>query len=273
MRLLVTSDLHYDPRGQLTDRQTIRALVENMARERADAVVLAGDIAHGLDAFRTCVSQFSDLSCPVYVLAGNHDVWKDKQRGISSEELWTKELPSATAEAGGIWLEATTARIGDVGLAGSLAWYDYSGLDHDAGVAVDKVGALKKHLNNDAHWIDWAREDVSFARALADGLVQRVAHLAKDPGVEKIAVVTHVPVFEEQMHRKPGDRSWGVGNAYFGHLTLGDRLNGEPKLRAVISGHTHWGVETTRDRGALPAIDVRVVGSDYKIPNFTRVDL
>ena len=89
----------------------------------------------------------------------------------------------------------------------------------------------------------------------------------------RIAVVTHVPIFEEQMHRKPDDRGWGFANAYYGNLTLGARLKDEPKLRAVVSGHTHWGINETLERKGLAAIDVRVVGSDYQIPNYTTIEV
>ena len=271
MRLLVTSDLHYDPRGHLTDRAAIERMVEAMAKEQPTAVVLAGDLAHGLDAFGACVAMFRPLGCPVYVLAGNHDVWKDKVRKIDSETLWTRELPAATEAAGGVWLEATTARFGNVGLAGSLAWYDYSGIDKDLGIPEHRAGDLKQHLNNDAHWIDWQRTDIAFARELANAFMGRIETLSESD-VEHIVLVTHVPIFEAQMHRKKGDKNWGVGNAYFGHLTLGDRVLSEPKLRAVVSGHTHWGVEATIERRSLGPIDVRVVGSDYKIPSYTRVE-
>lgn len=273
VRLLVTSDLHYDLRGHLTERATIEAMIDRMIDERADAVVLAGDNAHGLDAFAGCVALFRRLGCPVYVLAGNHDVWKDKVRGITSEVLWTRELAAATAAAGATWLETTTARFGNVGLAGSLAWYDYSAIDRGVSATKTEIADLKSHFNNDANWIDWPRTDIAFANELSDGLVQRVRSLADDAAIAHIVVVTHVPIFEEQMHRKPHDRGWGFANAYYGNLTLGERLKHEPKLRAVVSGHTHWGIDETVQRNGLTPLAVRVVGSDYKIPNFTRIDL
>jgi hypothetical protein len=272
MRLLVTSDVHYDPRGRLTDEQTIAAMIARMQEEHADCAVLAGDVAHGLDAFAACVEMFATaLACPVYVLAGNHDLWRDKARGISSEALWTCELRAATEKAGAIWLEGTRAIIAGVGLCGSLAWYDYSGLDVDAEVSREEAGRLKQHLNNDAHRIDWQRDDPQFAGELADALVHQLGALARE--VEAIALVTHVPIFEEQMHRKPGNRDWGVGNAFFGHLTLGARVRDVPQLRAVVSGHTHWGTRATLAREGLSPLDVRVVGSDYKIPNYLCLDL
>jgi hypothetical protein len=273
MRLLVTSDLHYDPRGHLTDAATLRVLVETMAKASPSAVVLAGDLAHGLDAFGACVAMFTPLACPIYVLAGNHDVWKDKTRNIPSETLWSTELRKVTQASGGIWLEDAVARFGRIGIAGSLAWYDYSAIDRDADVSPAAAGKLKPHLNNDAHWIDWDRTDIGFASTLSDALVARVQTLVRDPSIERIAVITHVPILEEQMHRKPGDKTWGTSNAYYGHLTLGERLRHEPKLHAVVSGHTHWGVETLCPRPGLAPLDVRVVGSDYKIPNFLSLEL
>ena len=47
-RIAVTGDLHYDPSGQLTPPRMIRALVEEIRAEKPDAVIMAGDLAHGL---------------------------------------------------------------------------------------------------------------------------------------------------------------------------------------------------------------------------------
>ena len=84
-------------------------------------------------------------------------------------------------------------------------------------------------------------------------------------------VVTHVPICEEQMCRKPGDRAWGFSNAYFGNLTLGRRVLAMPKVRVVVSGHTHIGREgvvTRPDVPDLPPVRVSVVDSEYNSPGY-----
>ncbi len=101
---------------------------------------------------------------------------------------------------------------------------------------------------------------------LGDALVERVQGLEDDPIVQAVMVVTHVPIFRAQMVTKPGDRRWGISNAYFGNLTLGDRLTRMSKLRRVVSGHTHCGRQGVVERQGLPPLTVSVVASDYHRP-------
>lgn len=273
MRLAVTSDLHYDPAGHLTPPPLVRDLARAVAAERPDAVVLAGDLAHGLRAFRECVRCFADVGAPVAVLAGNHDVWRDDEAGVGSAELWGGALARVARAEGALWLEGEVLRVGDAAVVGSMAWYDYSAMDPTVRATPDEAALAKRFYNNDAAWVDWGRDDRDVARALADGLAATLARAAADPGVRAVAVVTHVPVLEEQMVRKPHDPRWGFSNAYFGHLTLGARVVAEPKVRAVVSGHTHGGREAVRERPGAPPVDVRVVGSDYGAPAYVVLEV
>jgi hypothetical protein len=98
---------------------------------------------------------------------------------------------------------------------------------------------------------------------LGDALVTKLDALERDASISTVAVVTHVPLLEEQMERRPHDPTWGLCNAYFGNLTLGRRVTAFRKVRAVVSGHTHAGRRATRG-----AIDIRVVDSDYGAPSY-----
>lgn len=273
MRLAVTSDLHYDPAGHLTPPSAVRALAARMRDERADAVVLAGDLAHGLRAFTDCLACFADVGAPVGVLAGNHDVWRDDDAAIGSEALWETRLPEVTRARGAVWLEGAVMRVGDAAVVGSMAWYDYSAKDPGVDATPEQCALMKRMFNNDAAWIDWRRDDRDVARALGDAMVARLAAASADPAVRAVALVTHVPLFEEQMVRKPHDPAWGLSNAYFGNLTLGARVAGDPKVRALVSGHTHGGRAAVRTRAGAPSIDVRVVDSDYGTPAYVVVEV
>jgi hypothetical protein len=78
---------------------------------------------------------------------------------------------------------------------------------------------------------------------------------------------------EEQIVRKPQDRRWGLSNAYFGNLTLGREVMKQPKVRAIVSGHTHVGKEVRVARNDLSDVDVRVIDSDYGSPAYTMLTL
>ena len=271
-RVAVTSDIHFDPAGRLTSPGTVAALVEEIRATEPAAVVLAGDLGHPLENFRWCLAAFQPIRVPVAVLAGNHDVWWRDDGKLGSQELWERRLPDATRAAGAVWLEDAELRIGDVAVVGSLAWYDYSAAPEHLRYPDEHYARTKGALNNDAEMIDWPWTDVEFAWRLRQGLISRLARLEKDDSVRAVVVATHVPIFEEQMTRKPDNHRWELSNAYFGNLTTGGAVAGFEKVRTVISGHTHCGRRGTVVRDGAPPIEVHVVGSEYGRPAFVVVD-
>lgn len=268
MKLAVTSDLHVDPSGRLTTRARIDALAQAIADESPALVVLAGDLGHTLRGWELCLDAFRSMPCPVAALAGNHDVWSDRAAQQGSEQLFTQTLAARCQRAGVIWLEDQTLRFGSVAVVGSMAWYDYSAVDPTVAMSAAQLEELKGAFNNDARRVDWPHRDAVIAQRLGDALVARLEGLERDASIERVAVVTHVPLLEEQMERRPEDPTWGLCNAYFGNLTLGERVTAYGKVRAIVSGHTH-----SRKRARRGAIDVRVVGSDYGAPEFELVEL
>src|SRR6185312_14619302 len=154
-----------------------------------------------------------------------------------------------------------------LGVAGSIAWYDYTGADPSIPPQTEAYWIeLKQRLHPDARYLDWPWSDIAFATRCGDGLVAHVAALDADPSVSDVLVVTHVPLFREQLVNRTEIPNWGYGNAYFGNLTLGERLRHAAKLRAVVSGHTHIGRrEALADERATPTW---VVPSDFHAPRY-----
>ncbi|HEU0025738.1 MAG TPA: metallophosphoesterase [Ktedonobacterales bacterium] len=258
-RVVVTSDLHLG----ITDAQVLRRHAADIAQERPDLTVLAGDIGEGLGRFRACLDIFRDLPGAVAVLAGNHDVWA--RHGHHSAGLWESELPEAARAAGMLWLEDEVWRQDGLAVTGSIAWYDYSAAAPHLGKTAEFWAKNKGRWNADARFVDWPWSDQEFAARVGDALVERVAQLEADPTVEAILVVTHVPLYEQQMLRKPHDLDWTFGNAYFGAMTLGERLLFARKLRRVISGHTHVPRDGRVARAGEP-VRAQVIHSQYGAP-------
>ncbi len=273
MHIAIASDLHYDPQGRLTHPSLIHALAEDIAEKQPDAVILAGDLAHGRRGFDGCLNCFSDIRSPLAVIAGNHDIWADREEGYSSEELWENILETTSRQHGALWLEKENLILGSTAIVGSLAWYDYSAVDPSVATNEEFLESMKSSMNNDGNWIDWSRSDRTFARELNQAMLVRLQQLSADQRICDIVVVTHVPVLEEQIVRKPLNRAWGLSNAYFGNLTLGRELLKEPKVRAIVSGHTHSGKQVSVARDNLRNVDVRVVDSDYGAPAYTMLTL
>jgi 3',5'-cyclic AMP phosphodiesterase CpdA len=268
-RIVVTSDLHLG----ITSVDQIRALVERIAGEQPALTVLAGDIGEPFEQFVACLDLLRGLPGEVAVLAGNHDVWSTDGRH-RSQDLFERLLPRATRDAGMLWLEDDDWQRDGLLVAGSMAWYDYTAADPGLPAhPVEYWADLKRRFHPDARYIDWPWTDLEVAARLGDGLCARVVRAEGEVAVWGIAVVTHVPIFEQQMLRKPWDTRWGATNAYFGNLTLGQRLRDIAKLRYVLSGHTHVGREGRVERAPLAPLPVVVVPSDYGKPAYVAVDL
>ncbi len=141
-----------------------------------------------------------------------------------------------------------------------------------AGVRRRDYALQKGRVNNDARCLDWPWGDREFAAELLAGFEQRLGALAADSGVRDTLVVTHVPPFEANMLRKPGDFAWNFSNAYFGNFTLGRAIAACPKVSHVVSGHTHVGA-SWRAPGAAGEILSSVVDSDYGRPATVELNL
>jgi Calcineurin-like phosphoesterase len=265
-RIVVTSDLHLG----ITTAPELAALAGRIAAEQPDLTVLAGDIGEGLPNIRACLRIFEGVPGEVAVLMGNHDLWA---RGHDSQTLWNELLPQAVRDAGMIWLEASIWRSDAVAVVGSMAWYDYTGVDPIVPPRTNAWFARhKRKYNVDAFYINWRWSDPEFAHVLSNALFERMRTLEDDPAARAVLVVTHVPLFRVQMFYKPGDLRWGTGSAYFGNMTLGEHILPMSKLRHVVSGHTHIGRAGMVERPDLPPIPAWVVPSDYHKPAYLTIE-
>jgi predicted phosphodiesterase len=263
VKLAVTADLHLP----ITTLDQLAALADEMAAFQPDAAVLAGDLAESLADLERCLKLFRErLRCPVWVLAGNHDLWV--RRTSDSKGVWLERLPSAVKTAGCHYLEGLSFTLQDVGVAGTIAWYDYSAADPSAQASAVTFAQQKFNYNNDALLIDWEWSDPEFAAMVAGPFISTLERLQADPAIKQIAVITHVPVLEQQMHRNAEDPSWAFTNAYFGNLTLGRHVLAQSKVTHVLSGHTHIPKAARVERPGMPAIDARELGSDYHHPKW-----
>lgn len=269
-RIAVTSDLHFDSNGQLTPPSKVRAVVDAMVASGADAIVVAGDIGHPLANYCQCLDLFADCRIPVGVVPGNHDVWRDEHH--DSRSLLEEVLPIASRQRGCHWLEQDRIVIGTTAIVGSMVWYDYSAAEA-LGLEPSYFADAKPRISNDALWVDWVWSDPETAGMLRMGLRATLGELERDASIRRVVVVTHVPVFEEQMLRNPDNFAWSVANAYFGNLRTGRAIMRFPKVRVVVSGHLHTSLEAAVSRSPMADIQALVVGSDYGAPDWVLVDV
>jgi len=271
LRIAITADLHYG----ITRPDTIAALVNRIAENRCDLVLIAGDIGEPDGNFRRTLELFTRLDFPRALVAGNHDLWA---KDYSSRYLWDDVLPDLTRRHGFRWLDGENLILGEVGVCGTIGWYDYSAKDPRLSEYDNERYAKEKaNFNYDAVKIDWPMADQEFAALVLAGFRERIIRLEQNTSVSQIIVLTHVPPFPEQIIRKPeNDFFWNVNNAYFGNLTLGREIERHHKVQLAISGHTHVAVDANHfcaDSAPRRAIRVITIGSQYYQPHLQIIDL
>lgn len=260
MRIIITSDVHF----HFSWYDIFKHFVKRLTELEADLLILAGDIGEPLDVFSEALDLFADVAPQRVALAGNHDVW-NRDMSYPSRELWEKKLPSTAVAKGYHWLEDENLSIDGLGIAGSLAWYDYSGKADEIKMSDDDYMRLKSLISNDGKYVDWPWLDVQIAEMLSDGLIERLDLLEQDDAINDVLLVTHVPIFAD-MQRSMGDPEKRIADAYYLNLTLGKRVLPYQKLRMVMSGHVHIGHEKEIERDGLPPLTAYTNPSDYGRP-------
>lgn len=265
MRIAFTADLHLP----ITPLAKIAALAAELKAAGPDVVVVAGDVAESLaDLERVLGLLRAHLQGPVLVLAGNHDLWTRAGQPISSRELWEVRIPETVRQAGCTWLEGQAFVQHGIAIAGTIAWYDYSAIDPAVEASPEACARLKRQYNPDGYRIDWPWTDLEFCALVRGPFLATLDRLEADAAVAQTVVVTHVPLLECQMCRRPHDPVWSFTNAYFGNLTLGREVLARRKVTHIVSGHTHVGREGRVAAADGRLVHARVLDSHYGQPRW-----
>lgn len=268
MKIAITADLHYTPQtcGVITD------FIQRLSNhDGIDVLAVLGDVADdGIQYFEECLTLFRKSLKSVLMVAccGNHDLWTHDPN-ISSLDLF--RITREKAQALGInWLEHNNIYIDDIALVGSYLHYDYSAKDVVGPCAhlPNEYYSVNKHrVNNDGNFMTGLPSDIEFASQIGSAFQSRLTDASHRAGINKVMVLTHVPCMEEQMTRDPHNFSWSVGTPYFGNLSHQKVIETNPKIVAVVSGHTHIGREAIISRENMPDIRVFNLDSDYYKPS------
>lgn len=254
MRLLVTADLHYGLRDA-GDAST-RELAQRICASDADALVLAGDNASmEPELFAECFRLFEGFRGRKLTICGNHDLWS---RNGDSLSIYHERFASWAGEAGFECLEGSPVIIGNVGLVGTVGWYDYSFRDETLGIE-ERFYEQKFHPRlarwNDGQFIKMPLSDAEFSELVTERLVSSIQGVYEQ--VETIVAVTHMLAFDCMIvHKRVA--AWDFCSAFMGSRTLGETLLRYPKVGYHFCGHAH---QPSRHRvGHLETINV---GSNY----------
>ncbi len=280
VRILASADLHYNI---ARSREPAEELARRACRLGGDALLLLGDSAGAhYEPLRQCLGLFEGFAGRKLLVPGNHCLWC--LTGENSLDRYERTLPALAAECGFEMLDQAPQLLGEVGIAGSIGWYDYSFREESLGVplpfyqAKTAPGAagyysehrplLTEHADalQPAHreirtrWMDGTHvklpmSDAAFTERLAGRLAEHLAELSAR--CERIVVGLHHLPFEALVPRGAPPK-WAFATAFLGSRRLGEVILSFPKVTHVLCGHSHRHVEK-RLAGVL-AIEV---GSTY----------
>jgi Icc-related predicted phosphoesterase len=261
MRVIITSDLHYN---HARSRSLVPPLAEQINRIEADALLVIGDTA-AFDgpAIEECLSLLT-FAGPKLFVAGNHELWT---AGEDSHRLYTQDLPQRVRRIGWQWLEDEPFVVGDVGIVGSVGWYDYSFARAELGIprrfyehkispgAASRFDELAPLLNpsndissvgkevvarwNDGRWVKLRRSDEQFLEELLDKLRRQLDSLRSVAHV--VAAIHHLP-FPELLP-PPHGAQWDFAKAFLGSERIGQLLLEYRNVEHVTCGHSHYAAE------------------------------
>lgn len=275
MRLAFTADLHWGSHAN-GDEATL-GLVSFLQADPPDVLVLAGDIGAG-EHFAPCLALFESLPCRKALVPGNHDIWvaEDDPRG-DSLEVYRSELPRLCAEAGFHYLDQGPLCLsqGELGLVGSINWYDYSWAreelkrrfpDHEERL---RSKQFSRGRHNDARFVRWLLDDRSFTSRVVATLEQHLQEALAE--VEKAIVVTHHPPFYRLgfPHITPSTSLDSLlWDAFAGNQALEDLLGRQAdRIPFAFCGHTHRARENR-----LESIEGFNIGGDYHFKRLLLLD-
>lgn len=191
MRILLTADLHY----QEDNKEDVTCFVQEINETDADVLVIAGDVSGGITLATDCLQQFREFAQGKYIIAGNHDLWTESG---DSFEVYSLLFPKLAEQCGFHSLDQRPAILGDIGLVGTIGWYDYSLRQEDLKIPMKYY--QDKSLPGIATWADkyfihWEFTDSEFVDYTLQRLKQQIEAVYAQ--VESIVCILHHLPFAE----------------------------------------------------------------------------
>lgn len=266
MRLAWLTDIHLN----FVHRPALQSRLEQVG-ERADAVVISGDIAES-SQIEDYLSQMEwILQNPLYFVLGNHDFYRDSiartRARVGRLARQSEHLVYLTQE-GVVELSPTTALVGHDGWADArLGDYDHSDVQLNDHYVIEELARHTRGLIPDKGALRRALE------ALGDEAAAHFGRVLPEAArrYREILAVTHVPPFREA--------AWYDGRIsddnflpHFASKAVGDVMRGvmsahpESKL-LVLCGHTHGKGEVS----ILENLRVWTGGAEYGNPEVQAV--
>ena len=236
MRVAAISDIHVSSDG--SDEKLILEIHERVKELSPDVFVIAGDISASVTILADSLSKLHVDDCINLYVAGNHDIWFEQDKGLSSLEKYSHTIGDVCKKHGWLHLPDQPYIMESTVFIGSLGWYDYSFRRADLQIPEE---AYEEKQFEDAVWydvfnVDWYLTDKE-ATNLFNRKIEYDLSVLSDK-VERIVFVSHHLPFKEltvYKQRLP----WDFFSAYMGAISTGKILLDDKRVILSISGHSH----------------------------------
>jgi predicted phosphohydrolase len=229
-----------------------------------DVLLVGGDIAIDDAGIAACLARFRDFPGKKAAVAGNHDIWIDRDDSHTSSSERHYKVQDIFRASGFVPLEEEPLIVDGVGFVGAMGWYDGSFIDKSLGISDQAYATKTPPWSHQAVWADafmtkWHCSDKEVADWQLDKLragLNRVSGLR-----EIVTLVHHVPTglllpFPRARWLVP--RKWRFANAFLGSNRFSELIGRFPNVSTVMSGHIHRSGEVLLDGRRYLSI-----GGDY----------
>jgi hypothetical protein len=260
-RLVWINDIHMN----FLSPNEIQTFLTSIAQQKADSILLGGDIGQGDDVVGHLRRLAERVGGPIYFVLGNHDFYGGSIRQVRFD---VREL---CKESKGLhWLsdEAAVELTPETALVGHDGWGDARCGDYQKSeVQLNDFSLIEElaGLTRD--------ERLRRLRALGDEAGRHFAQClpAATSKYRRVFVLTHVPPFPEACWHM-GRRSDADYLPFFTCIAAGEELKNAAQAQpgcelTVLCGHTHGSGEVR----ILPNLQVITGGADYGRPGIQRV--
>jgi predicted phosphohydrolase len=289
MRIIVTSDLHYNV---ARSKEPTRAIAREICALGGDVLVLVGDSAAiDLSVLDEVFALFAPFKGAVLAVAGNHELWTIG--AADSLHKYEHDIAEACRRNGVYYLDERPFVAGGLAVVGNVGWYDFTFRPsilkvplrfYQHKIAPGAAGRLPQYehlldhrddvppaaMSITTRWMDgqYVRlpiGDVEFTRRLADKL-RRHLQQVHDAAERVVACLHHLPFAELVSHSVLPD--WEFASAFLGSELLGEVLLDFPKVSHLYCGHTHRALRCRKRQLACLTI-----GSTYGAKRYEILDL
>ena len=246
MRVCCFGDIHYY--GVRKDLERLARNVGGICSE-ADAAVIVGDITSSgnlgyLEEVLGVVRRAIE-SLPILVIPGNHDIYvlpDEVSKGINSL-LKVSMFNSLVEKLGCVAPMKKPYIVGSTAFVGSIGWYDYSFAPDYLGLSLEdfRTKAFGLYVWADKDYVRLPFSDEEFTLHLLNMFEEHIKKIYNS--VEKIVAVLHHLPFRKlvKYELRP---EWGYFSAFMGSEAFGHVIKKYSKVKLVLYGHSHDGVET-----------------------------